>query len=303
MQRFLLELVPCLLAGVVAGRLWPWLPGRLAPPLIRWGVPMAMVGMILRTPLDGQLLDSALIALLLCGGALALVLAPGPWRRWLPAGPLALGMVVGNTAYWGVPVATALLPAEALPHAITLDLVGTLLTWSLGPVVLAAGLGAEAVAPGVGRLLPTLLGSPAAQGLLIALPLQASPWAEPLAQGLWLPARLLMLLALSLVGMRLGGLPAPAAAPPEPEPGPGLPLALIGKLVVLPALALGLSLAFDLAAPLRAALVLQAAAPTAVSVLLLAEAHRARSDQAARLVLWSTGLALVTVPLWALILR
>ena len=55
---------------------------------------------------------------------------------------------------------------------------------------------------------------------------------------------------------------------------------------------------------MRQALVLQAAAPTAMSVLLLAEAADAQngSDQetlpAARLVLWSSGLALISLPLW-----
>ena len=55
---------------------------------------------------------------------------------------------------------------------------------------------------------------------------------------------------------------------------------------------------------MRQALVLQAAAPTAMSVLLLAEAADAQqnSDQetlpAARLVIWSSGLALISLPLW-----
>jgi predicted permease len=54
----------------------------------------------------------------------------------------------------------------------------------------------------------------------------------------------------------------------------------------------------------RSALVLQAATPTAVSVLLLAEAGSADASgqQAAALVLWSTVAALVTVPLWARLL-
>jgi len=55
---------------------------------------------------------------------------------------------------------------------------------------------------------------------------------------------------------------------------------------------------------LRQALVLQAAAPTAMSVLLLAEAADAQNNKdqetlpAARLVLWSSGLALISLPLW-----
>jgi predicted permease len=294
-----LELVPCLVMGLAAGRRWPRLAAVIVPVLIRWAVPLALVGMVLRTPLNGSLLVSALVALLVCGGGLGLLLAPGPWRRRMPSGPLALGMVVGNTAYWGLPVTAALLPAAALPHAITYDLVGTLLTWSVGPLILAPGRsGSGTTATRLTRLLIT---SPAAQGLLIALPLQASPWSQVLADLLWLPARLLMLLALGLVGMRLGSL---MEAPGRPNPaGAGLPLALLGKLVLLPALVLVLGLGLGLAPSLQAALVLQAGAPTAVSVLLLAEAHGNQVEQAAALVIWSTGLALVTVPIWAALLE
>jgi predicted permease len=48
----------------------------------------------------------------------------------------------------------------------------------------------------------------------------------------------------------------------------------------------------------RHAVVLQAAAPTAISVLLIAEASGMHQDRTAHLVLWSTLLALVSVPFW-----
>ncbi|MEA5411618.1 hypothetical protein VB737_07560, partial [Synechococcus sp. BA-120 BA3] len=85
---------------------------------------------------------------------------------------------------------------------------------------------------------------------------------------------------------------------------------LLGKLLVLPAAMLLLAGLLDLPSPLRDAVVLQAAAPTAISVLLLTEAAAAGPTEAAAagrrqaveavgmLVLWSTALALVSVPLW-----
>ena len=48
----------------------------------------------------------------------------------------------------------------------------------------------------------------------------------------------------------------------------------------------------------RQALVLQGAAPAAISVLLMAEEAGRGTTQAARLILLSTMLALVSVPLW-----
>ncbi|MFO0105413.1 MAG: hypothetical protein ACK516_09055, partial [Cyanobium sp.] len=78
------------------------------------------------------------------------------------------------------------------------------------------------------------------------------------------------------------------------------PLVLLGLCLVLAPTPLGLP-------PLAtAAVVLQAAAPTAVAVLLLAEATPQRPaamvQAAAGLVLVSTLLALVSVPLWAWLL-
>jgi len=53
----------------------------------------------------------------------------------------------------------------------------------------------------------------------------------------------------------------------------------------------------------RDVLVLQAATPTAISVLLIAEASSQDVSQAAGLVFASTLLALVSVPLWWLLLQ
>ncbi|MGL6135458.1 MAG: malate transporter, partial [Prochlorococcaceae cyanobacterium] len=90
--------------------------------------------------------------------------------------------------------------------------------------------------------------------------------------------------------------------------------ALLVKLLVFPLLLLAGVELLGMAEPARSAVVLQAAAPTAVAVLLLSEAaaHESNADggsdvdglviEAAALVLWSTLLALITVPLWAWLL-
>ena len=138
--------------------------------------------------------------------------------------------------------------------------------------------------------------SPASRGLMGALLVQWTPL-SCVGGALWWPSRLVMLLALGVGWLRLGalsrhrGLLRPL--------GPELLPALVGKLLVFPAvLLLGLVLRFD---PLLIrALVLQGAAPTAISVLLIAEA--VDRDQLTRLV-WCSGgtvAALVIAPIWGL---
>ncbi len=309
MLRFLLELVPPLGLGLLLGIRFPGLPGRLAPPLITWGIPISLVALLLRAGFRAELLTAALMAAAASGLGLLLMRLPALGRR-IPEGSLQLGCIVGNTGYWGLPVGLALLPAEAIGFTIAFDLMATLITWSLGPLLV------DRHATGARRQLQVLATSPAMRGLALAVLLHQTPWSAALAQWLWWPARLVVLVALALVGMRLGLVlrrrPAGAAGPAG---GWALLAPLVGKLLVLPAAMLLLAGLLGLPSPLRDAVVLQAAAPTAISVLLLTEAaaaghqgaaeagRRQAVEAVATLVLWSTALALVSVPLWWWLLR
>jgi predicted permease len=289
---FLLELGPALALGLLLGGRWPQLPARLAPPLVNWGVPFSLTGLLLRAGVDWRYGQVALLALLAVALGLLLV------RGWFRAPHEQLAAVVGNTAYFGIPAALALLPPQAVGYAISYDLAATLFTWCLGPLLLAGQ--RLQLQP----LLRALAASPASRGLLAATVLQLTPWSGVLAVWLWWPARVVVLLSLLLVGMRL----AQRTAIQLPR---RLWAVLAVKLLLFPLALLGLCLLLartPLALPplAMAAVVLQAAAPTAVAVLLLAEATPQRpaamAQAAAGLVMVSTLLALLTVPLWARLL-
>ena len=291
MLRFACVLIPSLVLGLLLGLRFPQLPSRLAAPLVRWGIPLSLVGLLLRSGMGRELLVAGGMAALVNVAGLLLLLGWAPLRRSIPHGGLQLGAVVGNTGYFGIPVAVALLPPSSLGFSISYDLVGTLITWSVGPL-LVQGLAFDAR-----RALAVLWRSPACKGLAIALLLHLSPWGSELGRWLWWPSQLLLLLALSVVGMRLGvslgqGVPL---APGEVGP---LGWALAFKLLAMPLLMLALTRLIPLPLAVRDAVVLQAAAPTAVSALLLAEAAGRDADRTAHLVLATTLLALVTVPLW-----
>lgn len=293
MLQLLFELAPCLICGMGLGRLAPQLPQQLAPALLRWGVPVSLVGLLLKGGLSSDTLQAALFSLVITVGGLVCTQRWPLLQRALPRRSLQLGAVVGNTAYFGLPVALALLPPEALSFSITYDLVGTLVTWSVGPLLLN---GAPARP---GQLMGQLLRSPVVQAVLVAAPLLVSPWREAIATALWWPARGVLWLMLTLVGMRLGSLLGQNASPGD------LRMAVLLKLVALPAVALLITALLGWAPVMRNALVLQAAAPTAMAVLLLAEASQQKGREsipAAQLVLWSTLISIVSVPLWALLL-
>ncbi len=297
MLQFAVELVPALALGLLLASGFPGLPGKLAPPLITWGIPLSLVALLLRAGFQASLLTAGLMAAAASGLGLLLLRLPA-LRRRIPDGSLRLGCIVGNTGYWGLPVGLALLPPAAIGFTIAFDLVATLITWSLGPLLVQTR---AASGPQLVRVLVT---SPAIRGLVLAVVLQRTPWSPMLAEWLWWPARGVILVALALVGMRLG---LTLRRRPFPPSTPGLQAALLGKLLMLPLAMLLLAELLGLPDLLRDAVVLQTAAPTAISVLLLTEAagetQAAAAEAAAGLVLWSTTLALVTVPLWWWLLR
>jgi predicted permease len=266
------------------------------------------MALLLRSGLGGELLITGLAAALITTTALLAICLLPPLRAAVPQAALRLGAVVGNTGYFGIPVALALLPRAALGHSITYDLVGTLITWSVGPPLLAGR------TPEPRQLLALFATSPAVRGIGLALLIQTTPWRAALSEVLWLPARGVLLLALAVVGLRLGAMLRQQgggeisaggleqggrdAAAGAAAGGRALAAALGFKLLALPLLALAVATLLGLHGLIREAVVLQAAAPTAISALLLAEAAGRDQERTALLVLWSTGLALATVPVW-----
>ena len=298
MLRLLIELLPALALGFWLGRQRPLVAQRLAAPLVRFGVPLSVMGLLLKAGLNPQMLQAAGIAVVAIGLMQLMLWGIPLCRRTLRQASNTVGSCVGNTAYVGIPVTLALLPPEALPISIGYDLGATLLTWSVGPLLLSQHGDPSGRHPL--RLLAASLGSsPAVRGLLGALILTATPWSQTIATLLWLPSQIVILLALAVVGMRLGAISVEQQTPRSAE---GLQAAILIKLVIYPAVMLAITASLQLSALMVQALTLQAAAPTAISILLIAEAVRHNQAIAARLVLRTTLMAAISTPIWGWIL-
>lgn len=299
LSRLLVELAPGLLGGYLLGRFKPEWVGPLATPLVRFGVPISLMGLLLKGGLNQSLLQMAALA------AVAILLMLFALRAWgkrfdqLLSPTLQLGSSVGNTAYFGIPVALALLPPEALPISIGYDFGATLLAWGLGPIWITQ----VQNRPNPKRLkilFDNLSSSPATRGLFGALLVMATPWQTTITTVLWVPSRIVIVLALVVVGMRLASL---SVTNTDDYVYPSALNVAVGfKLLLFPAFMFALSLVLPISPVARQALVLQAAAPSAISVLLMAETEQADVDLAAQLIWRSTLLAIITVPVWSLLL-
>jgi predicted permease len=295
-ERFVLrlpfELLPSLSLGFVLGLARQVLPDPVIPGLIRWGIPLSLTALLLRSPFTVSLLKVGVLGCVVPLLSLWIVQLIALHQRFQHP-VLLLGASLGNTGYWGLPVALALLPPEALAVVIVYDMAGTFVTWSVGPLVLRGGW------RGFSELGPILCNSPAVQAVLLSILVALTPWQKVLAQWLWWPARGVLWLALIVVGMRLGA----AVRSRSLAFCHGVTWALAFKLLVVPAIVWFLATVLRFTPLDRSALVLQGAAPTALSVLLLAEMEQDAVSLATTVVLVSTILAMVTVPLWWSVLR
>src|SRR5690606_29656163 len=127
---------------------------------------------------------------------------------------------------------------------------------------------------------------------LTLMPEQPPAW---IATALGQLASVMLMLVMLAVGMTI------QLRLPRDELGP-LALGLSLKLVLLPALALGLALGFGLQGDMRQVAVLESAMPTMVTAAALAISHGLAPRLAAALVGYGIVLAMATLPAWRFVL-
>ncbi len=299
--RLFSNLLPCLYVGYLLGLKRPKLASQIAKPLINYGVPLSVMGLLLKSGINWQLIEAFAIALLAIGLLVALIQGIPQFNNLMANRTLILGSAFGNSGYFGIPVALALLPSQALQFSIGYDLGATLLIWSIGPIVLAQSSTECTPSSCQANLGNRLIQSPATQGLIGAVLVQCTPWQTSVTTALWIPCKIVIILGLLIVGMRLSWLD-PSKNKMLPHVLKVIQPSLLIKHVILPALMLIISISFGLPTLMRNALVLQAATPTAISVLLVAETNHKDQEVAASLVVVSTLLALFTMPIWSIVL-
>ena len=142
------------------------------------------------------------------------------------------------------------------------------MAWSLGPLLLGGQVDSSQRLRG---LLSNLAASPATRGLIGALLVLMTPLSASVADALWWPSRCVIVLALMVVGMRLGSIHRQGIAP-EARPLQLLK-PLVAKLLLYPLLLWLLASLLQFKPLMVQAVALQGAAPTAISLLLLSLIH------------------------------
>lgn len=214
-------------------------------------------------------------------------------RLGMPApalGGLVVACIVSNTGYLGIPLSVALLGSEALGPAVAYDtLVNTPLFLTVG-FAIGAGMGTKAGETSRERVRSFLVRNPPLLAVLAAL---VAP--DALAPDLLRDAAEVLVFVVLPVGFFIVGVTLAAEAEdgalafPPPFTSP-VAVALVLRLLVAPAVMLGLSAAaFDV----PDAYVVEAAMPTGVNSLVVAHAYGLDLRVTSAALAWTTAVAVV----------
>ncbi len=295
----LLLLLLCFFVGVFARRT-KLLPDDSHRAVNAWVMFVSLPALVFRSihgvKLDGPMLLSAaslwLVFLVPAGLALWLHHRSSGAESREALGALALCAGLSNTAFVGLPLIEAIAGKESLGPAAVVDQLGSFLALFLFAMPFAAALSPAPRERGDGQFFLKLLKTPAMIALLLAVLLSDVAIPQPASEVLNRLADMLSPLALASIGWALD-LSALSGN------GHRIALGLSWKLVLAPAMVLGLMLLFRGQLGLTEKVVVaQAAMAPMVTAGVVAADNKLAPGLAAAMIAVGVPLSLVTVPLW-----
>jgi len=213
---------------------------------------------------------------------------------------LQLGGLIGNTSFLGIPIAIALLPTNIINFTIGFDIGTTLFAWIFGPIILQKEKSQDSNF-NFKQLSLSIFNSPASKGTLGALLVYLLSLDQYIGEILWIPARIVIVLAIVVVGSRLGIITKKKSNLLNINNEIRSSIAL--KLLFFPLLIYLITIFLKLEKLEVLALVLQAGTPSAISTILMAEAYKTNQDLAAKTLFLSTICSIITIPLITFLLQ
>ena len=258
------------------------------------------MGLLLKVGINSDLIKTAFIAFLSISFFIFLINYFSFLKKLLPNYSLQLGGLIGNTSFLGIPIAIALLPTDTINFTIGFDLGTTLFSWIFGPYFLREDNRQTSIL-NIKTLTSSILSSPASKGIIGVLIAYLFGIEKFLGEILWIPAKVVIYLAIIVVGTRLGIILNEKKK--LLQLNKNILYAIFLKLFIFPTFILILSHLFQFNLVETLALVLQAATPSAISTILMAEAYKKNQEISARILFITTILSITTIPLITLIIN
>ena len=257
------------------------------------------MGLLLKEGIDINLIKSAFLAFTLIGFLIVLINISPILKKKLSNYTLQMAGLIGNTSFLGIPIAIALLPSTTINFTIGFDLGTTLFAWIFGPFLLQEKAQKKNI-PNIKNLISALINSPASRGILGVLLVYLFKLDEILGNYLWIPARIVIALAIIIVGTRLGIITNQKGK--IFDLNEEIKFSILLKLFFLPFFVFLISkfLKFDFHQ--SSAVILQAGTPTAISTILMAEAYEVKQKIASKILFTTTLISIITIPFLKILL-
>ena len=286
--------------GFFLGRYKPKASEKISKPLIKYGIPISVMGLLLKAGINFDLIKTAIIAFFSITFLIIIINTLQIFKRYLPNYSYQFGGLIGNTSFLGIPIAIALLPTEIINFTIGFDLGTTFFAWLFGPFLLRDQKD-DINLPNFNTLFISILNSPASKGILGALLAYLFGFENIIGNVLWIPARIVIFTAIIVVGTRLGIILSEKKEIFNLKDN--VKYSVILKLFIFPLTVFLICNFLPLSSSETLALVLQAGTPTAISTILMAEAYKNKQDVAARILFISTIISILTIPLIVLFIK
>jgi len=258
------------------------------------------MGLLLKEGIDINLIKSAFLAFSLIGILIILINIFQIFKNKLPNYTLQLAGLIGNTSFLGIPIAIALLPSSTINFTIGFDLGTTLFAWIFGPIFLQEKPQKKNVL-NIKGLLNALINSPASRGIIGVLLAYLLHLDELLGNYLWIPARIVIALAIIVVGTRLGIITNQKGK--IFDLNKEIKFSIFLKLFFLPFIVFLICKFLNFDFYQSSAVILQAGTPTAISTILMAEAYDIKQKIASKILFTTTLISIVTIPLLKILIN
>jgi len=251
------------------------------------------MGLLLKEGIDINLIKSAFLAFSLIGILIVLINTSPIFKKRLPNYTLQLAGLIGNTSFLGIPIAIALLPSTTINFTIGFDLGTTLFAWIFGPFFLREKRQNKNIL-NIEGLLNALINSPASRGIIGVFFAYLFQINEILGNYLWIPARVVIALAIIIVGTRLGIITNQKGR--IFDLNKEIKFSILLKLLILPFIVFLISKLLNFDFYQSSAVILQAGTPTAISTILMAEAYDVKQKIASKILFTTTLFSIATIP-------
>ena len=258
------------------------------------------MGLLLKEGIDINLIKSAFLAFSLIGFLIVLINIFPIFKNRLSNYTLQLAGLIGNTSFLGIPIAIALLPSKTINFTIGFDLGTTLFAWIFGPIFLQEKNQQNNILNFKG-LLDAFINSPASRGIIGVLLAYLVHLDEILGNYLWIPARIVIALAIIIVGTRLGIIINQKGK--FFDLNEEIKFSILLKLFILPLIIFLICKSLNFNFNQSSALILQAGTPTAISTILMAEAYDVKQKIASKILFTTTLISIFTIPLLKILLN